>query len=667
MKGVSSASRKDMLISIENAEPLESERSERDLLAGAASINIRPPPGMPMAGFSIFSSSGTGVRNMIMARVIYLKPKRGNPVALVQADLLSGSRIVHHKVAELISGKTDIDAGGLLICGTHTHSAPGNYFGNKFYNDHASNASGFNVNYFNFLCFRISEAVVNAYQNKRPAKVATGTTSIWKVTKNRSLPAYLNNRNIRNIPEQPDQYEAVNPYLHLIRVDCLVRPGHYKPIAAFSNFSLHPNTNPSELGKFYHGDITAYVERELESGIRRHYKTPWQPVHAAANYTHGDCNPAYDEKIQETFADQKRLGRIIAGKALELFISLDDQLKDDIVVSYRAKEIDFFKDNSIDGIKIAGRPRIGMASAGGALGRGRRTFLSYIPLFAPGWPRLFFTGGEQGHKRILLGPLQGLFIPKKDFPHILFIQVIRIDDTILLPLPWEVTFEMGNRICAYAEKKGNSAGIKKVSRYNVVSCSNGYWGYVNTPEEYSMQYYEGASNYYGPYTGNFLKAHFGKMVENLALSGTDTDLPGKWDFNVRVRDFYPEKLEPVGQREIKEKPVYNKAKNREEPFWSFSWYDVPPRLIDFHSSLVSIEVSSDNRSWEPLVIKGEPVDDSGCDISIHFLDKISDKKMGLYEARWHNPVHQGRKFCRFAVQPRNAEGVFYSPPFTGKQ
>ncbi|MBW1898776.1 MAG: neutral/alkaline non-lysosomal ceramidase N-terminal domain-containing protein, partial [Deltaproteobacteria bacterium] len=342
----SCSSSRDIAVSMKYREPLESGTSQT-LLAGAAKADITPPPGLPMAGFSIFSDDGRGFRSKVMARVFYLKPAVGRPVALVQCDLLSGSVILHHRVAELVAAKTDIEAGGIMISATHTHSAPGNFFGNMFYNNKASNRPGFDDRYFEFLSRQIADAVVSAYESRKPAKIATGKTVIKGVARNRSLSAYHQNKNIASLDEKPDVREAVNPYLHMIRIDCLDSDGIYKPLGAFTNFSLHPNTNPSELDSVYHGDIFSYSERKVEWKIKRHYNLPWEAVHAAANGSHGDNNPDYSEDRVENFQDLEKCGDIIAAGVFDLFVSLDDKLKNDSVIQYRARELDLFTENTI--------------------------------------------------------------------------------------------------------------------------------------------------------------------------------------------------------------------------------------------------------------------------------------------------------------------------------
>jgi len=599
-----------------------------------------------------------------MARVLYLKPKEGLPVALVQCDLLSGSLLLHHMAADIIADKTDVDSGGLMIAGTHTHSAPGNIYSSKFYNEMASNASGLDERYLKFCAGQIAEAVINAYNDKKPAKIATGTTEVRGVAKNRSFPAFLKNKTVESDECRKDEYSAVNPYLHMIRVDCRDSDGKYKPACAFTNFSIHPNTNPKLLGKLYNGDITGYTARFVEWEIKKRYKTKWSPVHAAVNYTHGDCNADYALDRIENFLDQRRLGNIISEKVMELFISLDDKLKSDAVIRFRAREVDLIEERSIDGINIAKKPAPGCASPGGALGLGKQTPFSYIPPFRPGTPRKIFTKGEQGHKRIVMGPLIHLYFKKENYPRKLLMQVIQIADTVLIPLPWEVTWELGRRIASGAETNAEKAGVDDIKRFVVTDTSNGYFGYVNTPEEYSIQYYEGSSNFYGPNTGPFIRAHASRLMTEMIESGSGSDLPDQWKFNLVARDFYPKDIVSSGTREMSRGPLYAEKDEGEESYWSFRWFDVPPAKIDFHKPLVKIQVMKDGKKWEKLNTGSVPVDDNGLDISTKFKNKIRKDNMALYEVRWHNPEKREGESYRFAILEREGQNVLYSPAFS---
>jgi neutral ceramidase len=115
-------------LQVRQATPLPSERNTT-LLAGVGRADITPRPGMPTAGYATNGNTGMGFRTRLYARVIYLKPVDKRPVALVQCDLLAGSELVHRRLAEMVARKTDLDMGGIMMSGTHTHSGPGNLLG----------------------------------------------------------------------------------------------------------------------------------------------------------------------------------------------------------------------------------------------------------------------------------------------------------------------------------------------------------------------------------------------------------------------------------------------------------------------------------------------------------------------------------------------------------
>jgi neutral ceramidase len=307
-----------------------------------------------------------------------------------------------------------------------------------------------------------------------------------------------------------------------------------------------------------------------------------------------------------------------------------------------------------------------MATLPGAQMRGRNGWYSCLPFFAPGWPRWFFTGGEQGQKRFAAGPLQSLILPRDEFPHLVLLQRIEIDNLVLLPLPFEVTYEMGTRIASVVKASAVTAGAEKAGIYAVISVSNGYCGYLTTPEEYSLQYYEGASNLYGPNTGDFFSAELGRLAADMSKNESRSEFINTSDFKMDIKSFYPDDIVPAGPRSSYRDLEYHKNKNQyDEPYWSFIYYDVPPCLINLHDDLVEIETSADGTNWEPLIINNIKIDDNGYDIAIIFLDRISDSGMGLYEIRWYNPAEQKGRFCRFAVMPRGGREMFYSKAFCG--
>ncbi|MFA5322113.1 MAG: neutral/alkaline non-lysosomal ceramidase N-terminal domain-containing protein [Smithella sp.] len=634
------------------------ELKSKTLMAGAAKADITPPPGMPMAGYSMWANYGKGFRTRLYTRVIYLKPASGRAVALVQCDLLTGSILLNQRVAELIAGETDVGIGGLLIAGTHTHSGPGNYFENNFYNDNASNAAGFDQEYFDYLSKQIASAIIRAYSEKKPAKIATGNIQISQMTRNRSIESYRANKNV-SAQTPPDIYEAVNPDLYLIRVEALDHDGQYRPLAAFSSFSIHGTAVPPK-NNLYNGDVFAYIEREVEHGIKNDYKTSWEPIHAAFNGTHADSSPNYQT---QGFIEARRIGTSVGQKALELFRSLDRKLKDDVTINFAAAEIDVFSEPCIDEICLCERPVVGSSLAAGA-DDGPSPVISKIPWLRQGSPRWFFTKSCQGHKRTLAGPLQYLYLPKEDFPHKMFLQVIQIDDALLIPLPFETTIESGVRIAKQCKDKLASENKNDLRFFVAISCANGYYGYVTTPEEYSIQRYEGGHTLYGPQTQPFLAKQLGKLALEMGKEKNESNFPEKWSYNLRAKNFTAGESANEAERKAISGPVLSSAEESGESYWSFVWEDLPPNLISWEQIIVRLEESDDKTSWKQLLIGGQFMDDSGYDIAVLCNDIIDQGKTGIYETRWYNPPHTGKeKYYRFVILPQAKQKSLYSRPF----
>jgi neutral ceramidase len=645
-------------LQVRQAAPLPSERNTT-LLAGVGRADITPRPGMPTAGYATNGNYGKGFRTRLYARVIYLKTVDKRPVALVQCDLLAGSELVHRRLAEMVARKTDLDMGGIMMSGTHTHSGPGNLLGSNFYVMHAANAGGLDLKFLDFVTGQIAQAIIDAYNDRRPARIATGSAEVYGFTRNRSISAYRANRNAD--PEKAkDIHKAVNPDMHMVRVDCLdEKSGAYVPAGALTSFSIHGTSVPSQ-NTLYNADVYAYMERELEWEMaRKHGATRF--VHAVVNGTHADNAPDCTPSCQG-YRDSRRLGVGLGKKAVELFNSLAGGLRADVEVRTALREIDYYRDGTIDGIAICDPPRVGNPLLAGAGDGGPTPILSALPFVKEGSHQWIFTGGCQGNKRIVAWPFQSLILPRDEFPHVITYQALQLGDMVLLPLPYEVTMESGRRIAEACRKSALEGGMGADTRIVVVSVSNGYTGYCTTPEEYGEQRYEGGHTIYGPNTNPFIAANAAKLVGDLAREGEVRDAPKERTFNLTGRTFYREYGAPKGRRATLEEPVQCRAEGEEE-CWRFGWADVPPTLIDLHRRLVSIEYSEDGSKWLPLEGRGIPVDDDGYDLSVTFTGDMTDTNLGIYETRWYNPERNEGRWYRFRIEPRHEQEVLFSKAF----
>jgi len=640
--------------------------------AGAVSVDITPPPGMPMGGYSAMANSGQGFRTRIKARIMYISDGKGNSVALVQTDLPAASLLLHHQVAEAVSEKTGLRPGDIAITASHSHSAPANIFNNDFYNKHMTNGKWLELRFLEFVTKRIAQGILAAHENSHPAKVATGCKDIYGYNRNRALDAYVLNANAGdiNLDDPEAVFKAVNPTLYMVRVDVQDNNGHYKPLAAFSSFSVHATALTASVD-VYNADLFAYAQKDLEWAIQRRYDTPWPVVHALTTGTQGDMAPALPDRGDNIFShfpvnwrDAKNLGQGIGREAISLFIALDDKLTDRITLNSAVRELNIRESNVVENIELCKDAAVGNTVAGGAYER-RAPWLAAIPFFKGGNTmarRWWFTSGGQGNKRYLgFSSLQSLVEPKDSFPHTVMFQLIQVNDTIILPMPFEVTTESGRRMAERVKREFAQAGDDSIRHVWVASNANGYIGYATTPEEYSRQGYEGGHTLYGQYTTPYLTAQLGLLTRDFKAKGEIQELMPSWQYLLIVNTFYPEAQTSTGQRRILAQPALVRAdKKDEEDYIVFRWQDVGPGEMDFHIPLSRVEVKIDNQ-WVLLRENEEPIHDDGYDLEIRYVDERDDG-MGEYEVRWYNPAPGGE--YRFLIAPRQKHSALTSRAFT---
>lgn len=651
-------------LNVDNIQALKSN-SAPNFMAGAATADITPPPGyLPRAGYATWSTIGEGFRTRLYARAYYLRDRQGDSHLIVQTDLASGSRILHTRLGERLAKHTDINASNLTITTTHTHSAPGQILGSQFYNKHISHKSGFASGYFDFLVKQISDAAIKAYQQQRPAKLATGKIDIWGQTRNRSIQAHVENNNIENKSTADNRtFHQVNPSLYMVRIDGVNKNGQYEPMGAFASFSIHGTALPQQETLF-NADVWAYIHKDWEQFITHTYR-PSQPIHVSAfEGTHGDIAPAQRFGMAG-YIEARRIGQGIAKKVSSLYRQLDDQLTDQVDISSAIRQVNIREDNTIDGYEICSEAAAGMTLAAAPLEH-TSPVIGYLPFFKQGSRR---WGDEkdncQGRKRILgFSLLQPIFEPKDSFPDYVLFQLVKINDLVMVPLPFEVTTESGNRI-ANAIKQQFDDAKTPIQKVMVSSLAGGYTGYVTTPEEYGRQYYEGGHTIYGKQTLPYLTAHSSQLAQDM-LNSTEPviELPDQWQYHFEVERFLPLPTPASGQRRVLEKPIYTHASTNQEGQWTFSWVDVNASKIELHRPLLSIETRLDEEAWVPLKVDGVTVNDEGYDMAIRIIETDAGHGMAEYSAYWYNPLFDGeQRQYRFVVQPRGQQAILYSPAF----
>jgi neutral ceramidase len=617
------------------------------LLAGAAEVDITPPPGMPKAGYSANAHDGSGFRTRLRARVTHLRSGRAS-LALVQCDLLGGSSVVQHLVAAAVADRTDIPVEGIWIGATHTHAGPGQFLGTDFYNHHASNRAGFDPAWTQFLVDRIAGAIIEAHDSRGPARVAVGSTEVWGLTRNRSHDPYVQNDTVTDKRRDPQRkWTAVNPLLHLVRVDRTTEGGGSEPLAAAVVFSIH-GTGVSQHAHEYNADVWAYLVGELGNRIEAAHGT--RPVVGAMEGTHADVAPALRPGLAG-HREARRIGTGIGAEAAELYERLGSELADRLALDAGLREVDLDRreNRTIDGVELPDRPAVGAALVAGAT-ENLTPVIHRIPPFSAGHPKRWGTRNPQGEKWVLGSRwLQPLVTPKKGFPRVLAVQAFRIGGAVLVGLPFEITVESGRRIAEAVAGPLDGRGVHQVV---VSSVANEYWGYVATPEEYRRQYYEGGHTLYGPNTQAFLAAQAARLAGATVGAGSFVDVLDERRWDLATKRYLPQPSaspSPV-ERRFGLLARFTDPTAEVDGWWEQTWTDVAPADLTWHEPMVRVESSDDDgATWVPATAHGHRVDDQGWDLEVTHLGAEADGDGHRYRVRWFDPVHRAARRHRFVL------------------
>ncbi len=585
------------------------------LLAGAAEVDITPPPGMPKAGHSKNAHDGDGFRTRLRARVIHLRSGTTS-VLLIAQDLLAGSALIQRRLAEAVADEVPLR--GIFLTATHTHAGPGQYSGSAFYNDWASNRPGFDPRYADFLVEQLTVAAREAIDSRRPARMAVGRTEVRGFTRNRSLGAYVRNRGVadRRVEDQR-RYVAIDPDLHLLRVD-----DADGPMAAFTWFSIH-GTGISHHDSSYNADVWSYLNGEVADQVEA--ATGRRPVSGAAVASHGDMTPAVRPGML-TFPEAERVGRGIGSAAAALHASLGNALSSETALEAGLREIDLTAFPTVDGIQLA-PPRIGWAKTAGAA-ENTTPFIHLVPPFRAGLGRR--PRGPHGEKRIIGGldaAHSRLVAPDERFPSILPVHVLRIGDTAAVGLPFEVTVEAGRRVSAAA------AGALGIDDCWVSSLVGDHCDYLTTPEEYTAQFYEGASTLFGAQQQDFVAGVVRRLAVDMTTSAVEDALDRRFDFG--VHHYLARATDAAAAGPVCDVARFVEATPREDAHWEMAYTDLPPGDLAWHEPLIRVEVETDD-GWKPAAYDGRPVDDQGWHIGIVHQGRLRSGRHA-YVVRWFGP------------------------------
>lgn len=503
--------------------------------AGAAVADITPPMGTFLAGWgpNLAARRARQFVSSLKARVLVLDDGKGSRVALIAADLHSGTRYLSEKIASL-THDLHFHVGSIVLCGSHNHAGPANLYASPYADAFMSSyprVRGFNQVLADDLAKRIAAAVRAACAALRPARLGHAAVPVWGWSANRSLPAFL-----QNFPGQlpimvaatlavkhgapPDVTEldrlAIDPLVQVLAATGT----DGVPIGGFSTASIHCSLLERDhfaLGPDFFGVAQAEAERLLSSGSAR-------PIIGLGAASVGDQDPRPPGMSLEVLLARRRhsLTRNLAlveahgvrfGKALADAFKLAERAPalQQITVRFDEPKIQAAKGiRRTDGAEVytSRQAMIGSSTlAGSELGTGPGQEGNVVtdpddPQDSEHaqWPKVFALPSLKRFFEAL--KYQRLTVP---------LRFVSFDDVALLGIPGEPTTWLTQELSGLLAKDGGH-------KVMIAGVCGDYSGYFTTEAEYKAQHYEGSSTFWGRNTQWWLEHQFRRMGKEGASS-----------------------------------------------------------------------------------------------------------------------------------------------------
>ncbi len=518
------------------------QRAPEEVTVGVARVDITPAPGVSTFGHAPDALVTDGYWSRLYCRVFVFKQTTGLPLAIVPCDLSAISAALHHRVSEKV--REILPRSRVMITATHTHAGPAHYFESQAYGGAASSRlPGFDEAMLEMLAGRIAEGIERAHNHLRPARVRWAHHSAWKLTRNRSLTAFLSNSPRFEPKSHPDprdklsdEERAVDPALDVLQIE-ETTPGTGKPVGPLGwlvFYAMHPTVLPSS-NRLLGADVFGVTSRNLEARLRplRARQDPrcspspkgqlqcpnladFDPLVGVVNTNEGDVSPIWSVgNTEEAIA----VGNKLADSAFATYQPAAP-MRDRVIIESRYLEADLPSACLLHGSSLCAKGELGNATGHGASDH----VASTDAIFPKQSDRDPERDSCQAPKAKMLGTFQDILLGRNPdrYPEHVSFALVHIDDTWLSFVPAELTVHAGSAVDRRVEQVV-ATKYKSPAHFVVAGLANAYIQYVTTRSEYNLQFYEGASTLYGPQSSEYIT----ERLEILARSmiGQDAD---KW-------------------------------------------------------------------------------------------------------------------------------------------
>ncbi|MDH4239186.1 MAG: neutral/alkaline non-lysosomal ceramidase N-terminal domain-containing protein [Phycisphaerae bacterium] len=272
------------------------------LKAGCAKVDITPPAGVWLSGYSSRNKPSEGISDELYAKAIVLDDGQ-NKTAIVSADLLWVPLETTNEVRGIVKQKIGIPESNVLVCATHTHFGPKVEKIRKDWPD--TPASKVDKSYVQKLTKRIAESIITAAKNTRPVKLGVVKGEISEIVYNRRTkrPDGKVAMTFRLPPADPNLvFGPIDPQVAILRIE----DTDSSILGTIVNYACHPVCGATDNQEFYsisadYPGYTARVVEQMEGGIC-----------LFALGTAGNMNPVRIEGENH----RSRIGKALGGEVL---------------------------------------------------------------------------------------------------------------------------------------------------------------------------------------------------------------------------------------------------------------------------------------------------------------------------------------------------------------
>ncbi|MGH8890721.1 MAG: neutral/alkaline non-lysosomal ceramidase N-terminal domain-containing protein [Acidothermaceae bacterium] len=257
---------------------------------GLSKVEITPPLTVPMAGFAARTLPATGVHDPLYARALVVSDVEpaGVTTVLVVLDVVSIPPGLASEIRHRIETELGVPTSAVMVATIHTHGGPAT--------DERGNESVEIRDYATTLCQRAVSSAVAAAQNLTPARMVLNFGDEPTVGKNRRRPGGV-----------------IDPTVQTVRIE----DSSGKVVGMLCSYACHPVTLGPD-NRLITADYPGAVVRALEA-------TYPDAIALFATGCAGQINTGHRAEDSfstqpsdvRTFAEMTRLGRAIAGAAIQ--------------------------------------------------------------------------------------------------------------------------------------------------------------------------------------------------------------------------------------------------------------------------------------------------------------------------------------------------------------